>query len=183
MAIYIFPTFLGQSFMNKILFIAILLFFAVSCKRSSASATPEQEQQLLTYILQTTGGGPSVSACTDYVSVENLCIVNPDNSLFTCSESNVEKIKGNIMPEKVRTEEVLNAFFGCWKSCVLLYNSQDSVCSSGKYPSTLQYRNSLKSARTSASISWGTCQEKCNNGKSDDTILKRNEALYLGQPF
>ncbi len=160
-----------------------MLLLVVSCKRPSSSATPEQEQQLLTYILQTTSGGPSVSACADYANIENLCIVNPDNTLFTCTESNIEKIKLNIMPETVRTVEVLNAFFGCWKSCILLYNSQDSVCSSGKYPSTLQYRNSLKSGRTSASISWGTCQEKCNNGKSDDTILKRNEALFIGQPF
>lgn len=163
-------------------FLSSCLLFSACTDQSKDSA--KEKEQFLTYILQEPENNPVKSACIDFLSIENLCIISSESSLFACSDDELSRLRSNISPESLRTDSILIRFINCWKKCNLSFNAQDSICSSGsKYNNTSQYRQVQKSGTTQASITWGLCMDTCNKGSTNDETLQSSGATYQGQAF
>lgn len=165
------------------LVIGIAVFIGLLNCTAKKRTYSQADQQIITYLLQNKQNIPGISGCLDFIAIENYCINIPDTSLVSCSESNINRIKQGIQPENQRIEEVLNAFFSCWKECNTIFNSNEPSCSGSKFQTTKQYRDAQKLASLTSSVTWGICMDKCNNGKSENETLKRSRATYTGTPF
>ncbi|MEM7181113.1 MAG: hypothetical protein AAF518_09380 [Spirochaetota bacterium] len=143
-----------------------------------------ESQQALVYLLQNAESNPVKNSCLDFITVESTCISSPDSTIFSCSDSELARIRQEILPEPLQTDEIQIAFFKCWSNCNVTYNTQDARCSDTiKYSNTSVYRQNQKAGTTSHSISWGLCMQQCNEGNSDSENLKDTGATYPGQPF
>jgi hypothetical protein len=162
----------------------VFLLTAHACGGNNNSQKKQEQIQLLIY-LQNNSNPTSTTqaACFNFASTENTCIIVSDNQTTTCSDSELTHLKNGIQPSTQRTDSTLIAFFGCWKSCALLFNTTNSICNGAKYPTTKTYRDAQKSTTNTASTAWGACMTKCNNGESEETGLKGTGATYPTQPF
>jgi hypothetical protein len=170
--------------MFKKISLFIVFTFILTCNRDGSKADKEREAQLiLNYLRNSNTSNPVQSACFQFTAAESTCIVSPDESSISCSTSEYDRLKLNITVADKRTDPILIAFFNCWKACNIIYNANDNLCAGSKYTSTNTYREKMKSGSTAASISWGACMQKCNNGSSDEAGLKGTGAIYTGQPY
>lgn len=161
--------------------IFIFITFVYSCRDKNENQQADSE--LLVYLLNTQTSSSVRKSCNDFASIEQACVENPDLINVTCSDSELERIRKGIEPENKRNDEILSAFFDCWSKCNLLYNSQDSVCLNRSYSTSKVYRDSQKNGETQASISWGLCMEKCNQGESEESSLKDANVFYTSQVY
>lgn len=164
--------------------LSILYLSIIQCNRDGNKAEKERETQfLINYLRNNSTSNPLQSACFQFTTSESTCIITPVDSSISCSNSEYDRLKLNITSTDKRTDSILIAFFNCWKACTIVYNANDNICSGSKYASTNTYREKMKSGSSIASISWGACMEKCNNGSSEEVGLKGTGAIYTGQPY
>ncbi|MCB1158083.1 MAG: hypothetical protein KDK45_11315 [Leptospiraceae bacterium] len=165
---------------NWRIYIWIFILFFIACGGGS-SKDPAETERVLSYILQNTdSGNPLKNACISFINVENLCILQPQTVLISCSDSELSRLKNLINPAEKRIDSVLISFFQCWKDCNTVYNTQEEFCKE-KFASTEVYRKSQKSGTSNASVIWQVCEKDCNSGKKD--TVKETGATFLETPF
>lgn len=153
----------------RIILFFLLVFFILllDCRKKESTNTKEQILSFLLNQSLTQSSDP----CVSFVTSENLCLLNPTNTLQICSDSEKNRLKKNIEPQEKQTNEVLNAFYECWKNCNLLFNSQEPICAGSKFTNAEIYRNAQKSGQSASSKSWILCMTRCNQGEAEETKL------------
>ncbi|MDX1958576.1 MAG: hypothetical protein SFU98_08395 [Leptospiraceae bacterium] len=154
--------------------ISLLFFIASYCGRREE---PEIKNQIISYLISqslTSTGSP----CQNFSLSEAACIVAPELSSTTCSSSEISRLKLIIEPTSLRTDEVLDKFFVCWKNCNLIFNVQETICMKDKFATNKAYREAQRSGTTSSSTNWGICMNRCNKGEDTESGLNKTGASY-----
>lgn len=154
-----------NSILRFIVFVILLNVSGITeCKRNQNS--DERKNQINSYLLSLAQEGQG-TPCTNFATSESFCIANPDSTILTCSNDEILRLKKGIEPVEKRTDEVLSVFLNCWKSCNNIFNTTETICTSGsKFPSNKAYREAQKSGSTTQSKSWGLCMNSCNKGEN-----------------
>ncbi|MCB1189728.1 MAG: hypothetical protein H7A23_08880 [Leptospiraceae bacterium] len=163
---------------KALIFLVIVAVF--SCRSKN---TNQEDGELLVYLLNTQTSNPVQKSCNEFASLEKNCVKEPDSITLTCSNEEIERIRHGIEPSDKRTDDVLSGFYDCWSKCNIVYNNQETICSNQKFQTSKYYRESQKSGESQASISWGVCIEKCNQGESQEPSLKDANVTYTTQVY
>jgi hypothetical protein len=170
--------------MYKLLAFSWLLFLFGCPKNNNIEQRNRENQFILNYLRnQNSSSNPLDITCNNFANTESTCVIASDANSSTCQASEYSRLKSNITPETKRTDQILIAFYNCWRNCLNIYIASDRICSSSKYNTTKLFRDQVKSANNQPSVVWGTCMNSCNNGKSESEGLKGESVTYQGQPY
>ncbi len=166
--------------------LSFILLLLIACPRNNNSDQKKREDQFLINYLRNQNlstSNPLDNACFNFANTEATCITLPDSNQSTCSLSEYNRLKLNILQVTKRNDTILTAFYNCWRNCLNIYIGSDRVCTSTKYNTTKSFRDQLKSAGNQSSVAWGTCMNSCNDGKSESEGLKGESVIFTGQPY
>jgi hypothetical protein len=164
-------------FIKRAFFFLLLAisFLNENCRKNNAD--DETNKQITSYLVnqyQTSG----TNACSNFAFSESSCISSADLVTTTCSAYELSRLKSQIEPIALRTDAIMDKFFSCWKNCNVLFNTQESMCNSGKFASNKDYRNSQRSGSTSSSGIWQLCMDPCTKGTDVTSGLSGTGANY-----